>query len=151
MVWLTDHLDMTVVVYSDVKTQIKQNKSFRSSLTGVYTDCLHLLGWLQQIFVSKFFWFLQYAFHAFEPQHDKTNNVTCAPSKDSDQPGHPPSLIRVFAVRFMGGSGPKLSLGRQRRLIRLGRCPADLSLRWSHRSFCWFCHVAAHLERTDMC
>ena len=26
----------------------------------------------------------------------------CAPNKDSDQPGHPPSLIRVFAVRLMG-------------------------------------------------
>ena len=26
----------------------------------------------------------------------------CAPSKDSDQPGHLPSLIRVFAVRSMG-------------------------------------------------
>ena len=26
----------------------------------------------------------------------------CAPSEDSDQPGHPPGLIRVFAVHFMG-------------------------------------------------
>ena len=26
----------------------------------------------------------------------------CAPSEDSDQPGHPPSLIRVFAVRSGG-------------------------------------------------
>ena len=26
----------------------------------------------------------------------------CAPSEDSDQPGHPPSLIRVFAVRSLG-------------------------------------------------
>ena len=26
----------------------------------------------------------------------------CAPSEDTDQPGHPPSLIRVFAVRLMG-------------------------------------------------
>ena len=26
----------------------------------------------------------------------------CAPSEDSDQPGHPPSLIWVFAVRSMG-------------------------------------------------
>ena len=34
--------------------------------------------------------------------HDKTNKMTCAPSKDSDQPGHPPSLLRVFAVHFMG-------------------------------------------------
>ena len=24
--------------------------------------------------------------------------MTCAPSEDSDQPGHPPSLIRVFSV-----------------------------------------------------
>ena len=34
-----------------------------------------------------------------EPVHDKTNKMTCAPSEDSDQPGHPPSLIRVVAVR----------------------------------------------------
>ena len=26
----------------------------------------------------------------------------CAPSEDSDRSGHPPSLIRVFAVRLMG-------------------------------------------------
>ena len=36
-----------------------------------------------------------------EPPHDKTNIMTCAPSEDSDQPVHPPSLIRVFAVRSM--------------------------------------------------
>ena len=30
-----------------------------------------------------------------EPPHDKTNKVTCAPSEDSDQPGHPPSLISL--------------------------------------------------------
>ena len=38
-----------------------------------------------------------------EPLHDKTNKMACAPSEDSDQPGHPPSLIRVFAVRSVGG------------------------------------------------
>ena len=37
----------------------------------------------------------------FEPVNDKTNKITCAPSEDSDQPGHPPILIRVFAVRSM--------------------------------------------------
>ena len=31
-----------------------------------------------------------------KPQND------CAPSENSDQPGHPPSLIRVFAVRILG-------------------------------------------------
>ena len=33
----------------------------------------------------------------------KKQQNECAPSEDSDQPGHPPSLIRVFAVRSMGG------------------------------------------------
>ena len=37
-----------------------------------------------------------------EPPHDKTNKMVRAPSEDSDQPGHPPSLIKVFAVRSMG-------------------------------------------------
>ena len=36
-----------------------------------------------------------------EPQHDKINKMTCAPSGDVDQ--HPPSLIRVFAVRSVFG------------------------------------------------
>ena len=35
-----------------------------------------------------------------EPPHDKTYKMACAPSGDSSQPGHPPSLIRVFAVRM---------------------------------------------------
>ena len=37
-----------------------------------------------------------------EPQHDKTNKMTCAPSEDSDQPGHQPGLLRVFAVHLVG-------------------------------------------------
>ena len=35
----------------------------------------------------------------FDPQHDKTNNMAYAPSEDSDQPGHAPRLIWVFARR----------------------------------------------------
>ena len=31
----------------------------------------------------------------FESPHDNTNKMACAPSEDSDEPGHPPSLIRV--------------------------------------------------------
>ena len=58
----------------------------------------------------------------------------CAPSEDSDQPGHLPSLIRVFAVRSVGSLGPKLSSCGQRKLSSLGA-----------HSFCWFCYVAAHL------
>ena len=35
-----------------------------------------------------------------EPPHDKTNKMICGPGEDSGQPGHPPSLIRVFALRM---------------------------------------------------
>ena len=38
----------------------------------------------------------------FEPLHDKTNKMTCAPSEGSDQPGHPHRLIRAFTVCSMG-------------------------------------------------
>ena len=52
----------------------------------------------------------------YELPHDKTNKMTCALSKDSDQPVHQPSLIRVFAVRSKGSQGPKVSLRGQRKL-----------------------------------
>ena len=63
----------------------------------------------------------------------------CLPSEDSDQAGHPPSLIRVFAVRLMGSSGPKLSLCGQRRLWSdWADAQADLSLLWVHSHFVGF-------------
>ena len=40
------------------------------------------------------------AYIIIEPAHDKTKTMACAPSEDWDQPGHPPCLIRVFAVRM---------------------------------------------------
>ena len=38
-----------------------------------------------------------------EPPRDKTNKMACAASEDSDQPGHLPSLIKVFAIRKILG------------------------------------------------
>ena len=35
-----------------------------------------------------------------ELQHEISNNVVCATSKDSDQPAHMCSLIRAFASRL---------------------------------------------------
>ena len=63
----------------------------------------------------------------------------CAPSEDSVQPGHPPSLIRVFTVRLMGSWGPKLSSCGQRRLWSdWADAQTDLSLRWAHTHFAGF-------------
>ena len=42
----------------------------------------------------------------FEPLHVKTNKMTFVLSEDSDQPGHSPSLIRVFPVSSVGSLQP---------------------------------------------
>ena len=60
----------------------------------------------------------------------------CAPSEDSDQPGHPPSLIRVFAVRMKKAWVLSYPLIAQRRLWSdWADAQADLSLRWAHTHF----------------
>ena len=53
----------------------------------------------------------------------------CASSEDSDQPGHPPSLTRVFAIRIKKAWVLSYPLSAQRRLW------SDLSLRWAHSHF----------------
>ena len=52
----------------------------------------------------------------YEPAHDKTNKMIYGPSEDSDQPGHPPGLIRVFAVHIKKPWILSYILGAQRRL-----------------------------------
>ena len=56
------------------------------------------------------------AYQTTEPPHDKTNKMACAPSEDSDQPGHPPSLFRVLAVRMKKAQILSYPLSAQRRL-----------------------------------
>ena len=63
----------------------------------------------------------------------------CAPSEDSDQPGHPPSLIRFFAVRMKKAWALSYPLSAQRRLWSdWADAQADLSLRWAHSHFVGF-------------
>ena len=64
----------------------------------------------------------------YEPPHDKTNKMACTPSEDSDQSGHPPSLIRVFAVRMKTAWVLSYPLSAQ----------TDLSLCWAHSHFVCF-------------
>ena len=63
----------------------------------------------------------------------------CAPSEGSDQPGHPPSLIRIFAVRMKKAWVLSYPLSAQRRLWSdWADAKADLSLRWAHTHFVGF-------------
>ena len=69
-----------------------------------------------------------------------------ASSEDSDQPGHRPSLIRVFAVHLKKARILSYPLSAQQRLWSdWANAQADLSLRWAHMPFCWFCHDAAQM------
>ena len=76
----------------------------------------------------------------------QSNKMACSPSEDSDQPGHAPSLVRVFAVRVKKTWVLSYPLSAQRRLWSdLADAQADLCLRWAHMPLCWFCHEAAHI------
>ena len=79
-----------------------------------------------------------------EPPHDKTNKMAIAPSEDTDQPAHPPSLIRVFAVHLKKHWVLSYPLSALRRLWSDW---ADLSLRWAQRLFCWFYYEVAHIQK----
>ena len=71
-----------------------------------------------------------------EPAHDKTNKMSCVPRKDSVQPGHPPSLIRVFAVRMKKAWVLSYPLSAQQRIRSdWADAQADLSLCWAHSHF----------------
>ena len=73
----------------------------------------------------------------------------CVPSEDSDQPGHPPSLIRVFAVRMRKAWVLSYPLRAQQWLWSdWADAQSDLSLRWA-QSLCWFCQVAAQIWNTS--
>ena len=81
----------------------------------------------------------------------KNQQSDCAPSEDSDQPGRPPSLIRVFAVCMKKGWVLGYPLSAQRRLWSdWADDQADLNFHWMHSHFVGFImrllnYVAYHL------
>ena len=76
---------------------------------------------------------------SLEPAHDKTNKMACAPSEDSDQPRHAPSLIGVFAVHLKKAWVLSYPLSAKRRCWSdWADAQADLSLRWAHSHFVSF-------------
>ena len=65
--------------------------------------------------------------------------MASAPSEDSYQPGHAPSLIRVFDVRKKKAWVLSYPLSAQRRLWSdWADAQSDLSLRWAHSHFVGF-------------
>ena len=69
----------------------------------------------------------------------------CAPSEDSDLPGHPPSLISLRCVLNWGAKEPRFLHADSEDWSDWVDSQADLSLRWAHKPFCWFCHEKAQI------
>ena len=66
-------------------------------------------------------------------------------SKDFDQPGHLPNLIRVFAVCMKKAWSLSYPLNTLWRFWSdWADAQADLSLHWALMPFCRFCHALAH-------
>ena len=76
--------------------------------------------------------------------HDKTYKKTCGISKVSDQSAYLGSLIRIFHVP-VGFLQPPDYPKRDKGELAMVDIQADLSLCWSHRSYCRFCRVLAHI------
>ena len=82
------------------------------------------------ILVAKGFILLLFSFGKFKWAASWQNQQNdFAPSNDLDQLGHPPSLIRVFAVRMKKAWVLSYPLSAWQRLIRLGGCTG-----WSESS-----------------
>ena len=89
------------------------------------------------IFLFTFVWSFLWKYNQVATWQNQQNE--CAPSEDSDQPGHLPSLIRVFAVRMKKAWVLSYPLRARRRLWSdWADAQADLSLRWVHSHFVGF-------------
>ena len=81
------------------------NRAIKKNTSEIYTTFGHLmslqftwdvitlvlLGYDKNVFIKR-----------YDPPHDKTDKMACAPSEDSDQPWHLSTLIRFFAARSVG-------------------------------------------------
>ena len=106
--------------------------------------------WDVQAWMGRSRWVPLPLFNPNEQSSDKTNEMACAPNKDSDQPGHPPSLIRVFTVHMTTPWVLSYPLSAQRRLwLDWADAQADLSLCHVHMPFHWFCHETAQICLVD--
>ena len=92
---------------------------------------LQTVSWIQNIKTIKFF--VKFDKRAATWQNQQND---CAPGNDSDQPGHSPSLIRVFADRMKKAWVLCYPLSAQRRFW--SDWADDLSLRWAHNHFAGF-------------
>ena len=81
----------------------------------------------------------------YEPRHDKTNKVSVWPAKTQISLGIRPvwSESSLSAWKKLGSLAAQWVHSED--WSDWADAQADLSLRWAHMPFCWFCHEAAQM------
>ena len=151
--WLIFCLGEIIGLIHALEKRYYQNKTrLRYNFGSVYKRILSNFDWLIycKMWLNSIRWYLLFylaftqvklSFHLdffgekdlIEPQRDKTSKISCAPSDDSD----------LRCALKMDSQWPSVSSCGQRK--RRSNLSDDMSLRWTHRSFCWFCPAAAQL------
>ena len=79
-------------------------------------------------------------YRRYKPGRSISYTITTDPAKNSGQPAHARSLIKVFVGPSAGSQGSNSSSSGQRRLrSACATAQADLSLRWAHMQSCRKC------------
>ena len=79
------------------------------------------------------------AWYMYEPPHDKTNNMACAPREDSDQPGQS-SLCAQWVAKV-----PTLRHVDSKDSDQTGQMPRLIWVFAGRTPYCWFCRDAARM------
>ena len=80
-----------------------------------------------------------------EPPHDKPAKWPLRPAKTQNSLGIRQVWSESSQSAWRNIQSSATHWAHCEALIRLDGAQADLSLRWAHRSFCWFCHEAAQV------
>ena len=84
----------------------------------------------------------------YEPAHEKAYNEICATSKDSDQPE---PLCSLISLHWLHVPSEASWLSKEpESLPHWVDVQAGLNICWSHRSYCRFCRVLAHMVKYDI-
>ena len=82
--------------------------------------------------------------NVFEPPDDKTNKMTVRLAKTQISLGIRPVKSESSPRALWVAKGPRFLHADSEDWASV---QSDLSLRWAHMPFCWFCNVAAHLVK----
>ena len=131
--------------------EIKFCHSFRISWQSIFSVYLDfLLGYISMSLFMFETWNVfvkcaaQLLNNVFEPPRDKTNKMTVRPAKSQINLRIRPVWSESSLCTQWVAKDPSLQCGQRRVWSDWVDAQADLSLRWAHIPFCWFCHEAAH-------